>query len=176
MITTPLERCPGCAAILPHSNGPTHRYLGASSACWALYSALSGAGEPTLAPNPLRPLLVDAYAAQHPGTPSDQATQSVAVHLLALYGVLVRGMPPEKALWIRQRAVRLQGQPKHSRFGWLTPPSFAGSLTIVDIVEAPTPSERSERVTEYIHSVWQIWAKAHVGAVARWYEQFVEAD
>jgi len=176
MTHTLLEPCPGCGALLPPNNGPTHRYLGASAACWALYSALTGAGEPPLAANPLKVLLVDAYAAQHPGTPSDQATQSVAVHLLALYGVLVRRMPPEKALWIRQRAVRLQGQPKHNRFVWLTPPSFSGSLTIADIVEAPTPSARSERVVAYIHCVWEIWATDHTGTIARWYDLFVEGD
>ncbi|HLF87607.1 MAG TPA: DUF5946 family protein [Anaerolineales bacterium] len=80
--------CPGCRALLPDIDGPTHRYIGASPACWGIYTALTGGGEPPMAPAPSNTLIVDAYAAQHPGTPSPQSIQSVAVHLIALYGVL----------------------------------------------------------------------------------------
>ena len=79
-----LERCPDCGAVLPVLDGPTHRYLGASPACWATFSALNNAGDPPLAPGHLIPLITDAYAVQHPGVPSPQAIQSVAVHLLAM--------------------------------------------------------------------------------------------
>src|SRR5690606_37658695 len=119
---------------LPAGDGPTHRYIGASPACWAIFSALLNAGEPPLAPGPMNGLIGDAYAAQHPGTPSPQAIQSVAVHLLVLYGVLERGVAPDQALWIRQRALRDQTQSRRARFTWMTPPSFAGSLTVADIV------------------------------------------
>ena len=130
-----------------------------------------------MVPNPRKVLLVDAYAVQHPGTPSEQSIQSVAVHLLALYGVLERGMPPGKAVWIRQRAVRIiQGEPKHNRFVWLAPPSFAGSLTIADIVARPTPAARSEQASEYIQCMWKIWSALHADTIASWYEQFVEGD
>jgi hypothetical protein len=75
MPQAPLEPCPGCRAPLPPVDGPTHRYIGASPACWALYTALQSGGDPPLAPAPANALLVDAYAAQHPGAPSPQATQ-----------------------------------------------------------------------------------------------------
>lgn len=61
------ETCLDCRVVLPKFDGPVHRYLGASPSCWAMFSALSGAGEPPIAPGPLNALLVDAYAAQHPG-------------------------------------------------------------------------------------------------------------
>ena len=174
MTNPPLEHCPGCDARLPKSDGATHRYIGASSACWEIFAALSNGGEPPLAPAPLNDLLRDAYAAQHPGgTPSDQAIQSVAVHLLTLYGVLVRGVAPENALWIRLRGVRDGSIPKHKRFAWLTPPSFAETLTVVEIVQASTPEARTELATQYIKSIWATWAHEHEKTISEWYGRFI---
>jgi hypothetical protein len=167
---------PWLRGLLPKSDGPSHRYIGASSACWAIYSSLLNAGEPPLAPDPLNGLLVDAYAAQHPGTPSDQAVQSVAVHLLTLYGVLERGVASENALWVRQRALRGQAQSKRRRFAWLAPPSFAGSLTVADIVRETTEAARTEALKSYIRSVWSAWAQAYSETIADWYERFVIKD
>ncbi len=168
------ETCPDCGAVLPKFDGPTHRYLGASPSCWAMYSALNGAGEPPIAPGPFNALLVDAYAAQHFGVPSNQAIQSVAVHLLTLYGILERGVSIERAIWLRTRGLRDGSQPKHSRFVWLTPPSFADGLKIADIVAAPTPIARAERVKDYVHNVWSIWwATEHAGTLVQWYERYV---
>lgn len=168
-----LEPCPDCRALLPASDGPTHRYIGASAACWALYTALHNGGEPPLLPGATNALLVDAYAAQHPGAPSAQAIQSVAVHLLALYGVLERGVAPQNALWIRQQALSERRQPKLHRFAWLAPPDFAGTVTIADIVQQPTPAARSAHVRRYIDSVWGVWSAAHHDTVAGWYDRFV---
>ena len=173
------ETCPDCRVVLPKFDGPVHRYLGASPSCWAMYAAL-GAGEPPIAPGPLNALLVDAYAAQHPGplmhfsAPSNQAIQSVTVHLLTLYAILERGVPIERALWLRTRPLRDGSQPKHSRFVWLTPPSFADSLNIADIVAAPTPSARTARLADYVHSVWSIWWKTdHADTLGQWYERYI---
>lgn len=172
---TDMEPCPGCTALLPPSTGPTHRYIGASPACWELYSLLN-AGEPPLTPHPRNGLLVDAYAAQHPGVPSPQAIQSVAIHLLTLYGILMKGIADEQALWIRRRALRIQDQSKHGRFVWMEPPSFEGQLTIVDIVQAPTPDQRTEQLQSYVDTVWQTWSDRHLGTISDWYDQFVLPD
>ena len=170
-----MEPCPNCRALLPSHDGPTHRYIGASAACWALYSALN-VGDPPVAPTPYGALLVDAYAAQHYGIPSPQAIQSVAVHLLALYGVLEAGQPVEQAIWLRTRPLRDGKTAKHSRFHWLTPPDFTGSLTVADIVRAATPAERAGRMQRYVKSVWEIWAAQQRATVAQWYERYVLAD
>lgn len=173
---TSLEPCPDCRALLPPADGPTHRYIGASSACWTLYSNLLNGGEPPLAPSPYNTLLVDAYAAQHPGVPSDQAIQSVAVHTLTLYGVLERGVGMERALWLRLRPLREQRTTKRGRFHWLIPPSFADTITIADIVALPTPAARSEKVKAYVEQVWGCWAHAHRGTIATWYAAYVLPD
>lgn len=173
---TPFTPCPNCYALLPAVDGPTHRYIGASAACWELYTNLNNGGEPPLAPSSHNTLLVDAYAAQHHGVPSDQAIQSVAVHLLTLYGVFERGVPVEKALWLRRRGLREQKSGKRGRYHWLTPPSFAGSITIAAIVQLPTPSARSQKVKEYVEQVWAIWSKPHLSTIIRWYDAYIIPD
>jgi hypothetical protein len=156
--------------------GTTHRYIGASPSCWAVFASLVNAGEPPIAPAPLNTLLGDAYAAQHPGTASDQAMQSVAVHLLTLCGVLERGVAPEDALWIRQRALRDKQAKGRGRFEWLTPPSFRGSLNVADIARAPTPAARADQAQAYVRQVWQLWSELRGAAVAAWYDAFVIPD
>ena len=161
---------------LPPSAGPTHRYIGASAACWAIFTNLVNAGEPPLAPGSLNALIGDAYAAQHPGTPSVQAIQSVAVHLLTLYGVLKRDVAPDNALWIRQRALRDKPGVLHGRFQWLAPPVFAGNLTVADIARAATPTARTDRARAYVEQVWFLWSQAHLVTLVAWYERFVVPD
>ncbi len=170
------ERCPGCRAELPKLSGPTHRYIGASPACWRIFSDLLNAGEPPLAPAPTNALIGDAYAAQHPGKPSDQAIQSVAVHLLVLHGVLVRGVDPAKALWIRRRALREKGTPGWSRFRWLESPSFEGSPTVSDVARGPSPVERAASAREYVHGVWSLWEAEHGRTLSEWYDAHVIPD
>jgi hypothetical protein len=165
------EICPGCRAVLPHNDGPTHRYIGASPACWALYSALNY--DTPLAPTANNALIVDAYAAQHPGVPSDQSINSVAVHLITLYGILERGEPVEKALWMRQQAVSERNGPKRGRFHWLTPPDFRGSITIAEIVSQPTPEQRTALAVQYVMNIWQLWSQEYLSVVADWYGKYV---
>lgn len=172
----PNETCPDCGVVLPQvaDGETTHRYVGASPSCWQLFSYLLNAGEPPVAPGRLNPLLLDAYCVQHHGTPSPQAINSVAVHALVLHGVLVAGIAPNEALWIRRRALRESASKgKHERFHWLTPPEVGQMLTIADIVEAETSSARSEQLQAYVQSVWQAWSALHGDTLARWYAQYV---
>lgn len=151
----------------------THRYIGASGGCWELYAALHNGGEPPLFPAPTNALLVDAYAVQHPGTPSAQATQSVAVHLLTLYGVLRQGVGVDQALWLRRQAVRGDAPARHARYTWLTPPDLTGGLTVLDIVRGPDPAARTGLLHRYVQEVWARWEAAHGPTIARWYRQYV---
>jgi hypothetical protein len=172
MSRDPLEPCPGCRALLPPLDGPTHRYIGASPACWALYTAL-GVGEPPLAPAPMNGLLVDAYAAQHPGVPSPQSIQSVAVHLLTLHGVFAQGLGVERALWLRLETLQERTGSRRGRYSWLEPSDFTGSPTVAEIVREPTPEARSAAVARYVEGVYRAWASAHGATIAAWYATFV---
>ncbi len=172
-----IDLCPGCAVALPHSDGPVHRYMTAAPGCWALYTSLFSVGEPPLTGGPLLALHVDAYAAQHPGMPNDQAIQSVAVHLLTLHGIFERGQAVGRALWLRTRALRddkALGH-KHSRFTWLAPPSFAGKLNVAAIAAAPTPAARGALVERWIRQVYDTWAAAHEATITTWYDRYIGA-
>lgn len=173
-MSSPGDACPGCGARLPVVAGPTHRYIGASPACWAIFSALQNGGEPPLAPAPHLALLTDAYAAQHPGVPSPQSIQSVAVHLITLHGILTRGMAPAQALWLRQATLRGRERDRQPRFHWLTPPDLTQGITVADIVAGATPTARTDLVRRYVDEVWAAWSPHHA-TVAAWYARFVAA-
>lgn len=129
-----------------------------------------------MAPAATNALLIDAYAAQHPGTPSPQSIQSVAVHLLSLYSFFERGTDAGYALQVRQRALREQFGPKHSRFEWLDPPDLHGAITVADIVQQPDAESRTRMAAGYVESVWRLWSEAHKPTIAAWYESFVIPD
>jgi hypothetical protein len=140
-----------------------------------MFGALNSAGDPPLASGRLNPLITDAYAVQHPGTPSPQAVQSVTVHLLALYGILDLGLDPDRALDIRVRALQHGSTPKHARYHWLTPPENGYSLTIADVAAAETPLLRTETAARWIHHVWEVWS-IHRSQAAEWFQRYVYPD
>lgn len=117
---------------------------------------------------------MDAYAAQHPGTPSPQAIQSAAVHLLVLYGVLALGNPPERALWIRRQALSEAKGKRQGRYQWLEPPGFEGALSIADVAGAASPQARAGLAREYVHGVWERWQALHAATLAGWYRIYIE--
>lgn len=167
--------CTDCGAVLPVLDGPQHRYLGASAACWAVFSALNNAGDPPLAPGAHNGLITDAYAVQHPGEPSPQAIQSVAVHLLVLYAVFDQGLDPVQALDVRIRALGRYPDRKRDRFHWLTPPSSDYSLTIADVAAATTPEDRTATAERWIEEVWRAWS-IHRSRASTWFDLYVYPD
>lgn len=171
-----LEVCPDCGVKLPKMDGPTHRYIGGSASCWAMFANLANGGEPPVASALLNVLLVDAYAAQHPGRESPQATQSVVVHVLTLYGILERGYSPNRAVWMRTKPLQVKkGQNKHDRFEWLEPPDLTGRITIADIVAQPTPEARAEKMAEYVADVLAVWMESYGARIVDWFERYVVA-
>jgi len=88
---------PGCGGIFPDTDGPTHLYLGSSPGCWAVYSDVLAKEYGEYRYPEVHRLTVDAYAVQHPGTPSRRSIQSVAVHLISLYLMFERGLDAQKA-------------------------------------------------------------------------------
>ncbi|HEX2370073.1 MAG TPA: DUF5946 family protein [Acidimicrobiia bacterium] len=158
--------CPGCQVRLSDTGGPTHRYIGASPACWDLYTRLL-AGEPPMPPSRWSPLLVDAYAAQHPGDDSPQATQSVAVHLVVLTAVIAEDQPITDAVELRVAAVEvgraIGGYPK------LDPVPSGWDLVIADLVGAAASGELPP-LADYDTGVQQRWAALHGETIQGWYE------
>src|SRR5262249_15038775 len=142
MRNSPLSPCPGCGALFPDYDGPRHRYIGASAGCWALFSwSLANGGtdvhelvEHSRIPDSsvslpahddatlIESLWGDAYGVQHHGGNSPQAVQSVAVHLLDLYGI-ISGKTTRPG-WAIERALRVRGV-----FQKLSPPALGSALT-----------------------------------------------
>ena len=173
-----LEQCPDCGIQLPtypQDARPTHKYIGASASCWELFVNLNHASVPSLASYPGRGLILDAYCVQHHSVPSPAAIQSVAVHLLVLYGVFMRDVPLNRAQWIRERGVRPLKIHRHERYHWLTPPSQTDLLTIGDIVNGESPAERTAIAQKYVKQVSELWLSVHETAASEWYDKFIAA-
>lgn len=164
-----MSPCPGCCAELAPHDGPTHRYIGASAACWDRYGRLL-AGVPAIAPGSRSSLLVDAYAAQHPGTPSPQAIQSVACHLVTLEAVLTGRRGAGDGVRLRARAVE-RGRDGSVTYGWLEPRPTRWPATIVDVLEGRTPEDRAERLDRWVHGVWEAWSDIHGEVISSWTDQ-----
>lgn len=145
----------------------THRYIGASPACWDTYTRLL-AGDPPMVVSTLGSLLVDAYAAQHPGDDSPQATQSAAVHLVVLEAILGHGMALGLAVRVRVAAVEVgrqgDGYPK------LDPVPLSWELTIADVAEAESATERGLVANRYIRAVWEAWRDLHGPRIEEWHQ------
>lgn len=157
------ESCVGCGATVEKLDGPIHRYMTSAPACWARYGELLGglAVEPRA--QVTRIMCVDAYAAQHPGTPNPQAIQSVAVHLINMHGYLVLHGPVTVP-----RVVGHKGA-----FEWMKPPSFASARTVFDMPLHAADDAMANAAREWAKSVWEAWAPQH-GQIARWHAQYSE--
>ena len=153
-----LQPCVGCGAVVPDSDGPAHRYLGASPGCWRLYGEVLGREYVDYERfAPVHRLTVDAYAAQHPGTPSPKAIGSVGVHLVRLHLQLERGLPHDRA---NAAMLEISSRLKED-FVWLDPPASLGNVTVLDVLDAPDPDEHMARVRGWAASVWEAWAPHH---------------
>lgn len=157
----PATVCPGCLVSLPALATPTHPYIGASPACWALAGrALERCyGDPEC--GAILQVVVDAYACQHPGEPGRRSAQSVALHLMTLCVVLEDGADPRHGPVLHRRMLeRLQPR-------WLAPPTRRGHLTVGSLVEAGPSSAFVDATWAWARDVWVAW-KPHHGTVRRW--------
>ena len=183
-----LTPCPGCGVLFPPFEGPTHRYVGASAACWALFNWAVMMGGPDTSglvaqlriPEyparvpahrsalPLDALFGDAYGVQHHGEDSPQAIQSVAVHLLNLYGII--SGKTTRPRWPIGRAIRTRGV-----FHKLDPPALGSALTIRHLFPGGGVVSLVTR-SQYVVSVYEAWMVLHRSTVEQWYERYVVPD
>lgn len=169
---TTLIPCVGCGALVPDTDGPTHRYIGASPGCWQAYGELLargyGGGSDGPGYGPVHRLVVDTYAAQHPGVPGKQSSQSVAAHLFILCLVLERGVDPSFAT---RAIIHFVEKYKERGFEWVEPPPSLGDLTVLDVIGATSASDHNQRVMRWAKSVWEAW-KPHHDKVHAWADEF----
>ena len=163
-----LRPCPGCGALVPEMEGATHRYIGASSGCWAAFGEVSEKEYGDFRYARVHGLTVDAYFAQHPGEPTPQAVRSVAVHLVGLHLQMERDLLPEELYAVHKRVSSIAKERKEEVF-WLEPPASLGETTILYVLGASGPDEHAERVREWARSAWEAWSPHHE-TVRRWAE------
>lgn len=166
-MSTELRPCPGCGALVPDTDGPTHRYIGASPGCWAVYGKLSEKETGDFRYMRYHQMTVDAYCAQHPGEPSPQAIRSVAVHLVGLHLQLVEREPSTEGLYAARQRVASLGKKGKLDLVWLEPPASLGEVTVLDVLEAEDPAEYAKRAREWARVVWEAWSDYHETA-RRW--------
>lgn len=161
MPDAPLEVC-SCGASLPPVEGPTHRYMLSTPACWEAYGRLLAREyeDPTRWAN--HRFTVDAYAVQHPGIETPQARNSVGIHLSRLALIFERGWPLERA-----NDAMLAITAKKFDYPWLTPPTGFAGVTALDCLAAETAAEHLEAVHRWARAVWNHWSPHHA-TVRNW--------
>jgi hypothetical protein len=151
-----ITSCVGCGALLEEREGPTHRYMDSSPACWAIYGEVLAReySNPDLLE--IHRLSVDAYAVQHPGKESSSTINSAAIHLMRLCLLLEQGLDMRFA----NDAIQALASEKRS-FHWLTPPSSVGSVTVVDLWKTQSVEEHRMIANAWAMSAWKAWAPHH---------------
>ena len=128
-----------------------------SSGCWAAYGEVLAReyGNPALFARVHR-LTVDAYAVQHPGRPSRQSIQSVALHLVSLCLALEHGATSQEATLALREGTRAKG-----RYVWLSTPASLGSLTVADVLPAREATAHEVLVRQWAGAAWAAWSLHH---------------
>jgi len=161
-VTEPaLVACVGCGALVPDVTWPIHRYIGASPGCWSIYAEVYGGGLLPPLRAPYGALIVDAYAAQHPGVPGPQSTQSVWVHLIALQLVLEGGWATTRLIDLRKAVGEV-----FPDLPWLEPPPSMGEVTFPDL-DAASDGPLDDLAARWVEGVWNAWAIHHEVVRAR---------
>ena len=156
------EACPGCGARyapLPHDQ--THRYIGASSACWAAFGELLAREFQDVAYGRVHRHTVDVYSVQHPGTDERRQRQSVALHLIGLCHWLEHGLETPRLNAITQRLADVDRP-----WPWLPPPAEF-EMTVQDVLVARDGIQHGGLVRRWAETTWDAWAD-HRELIRRW--------
>lgn len=148
--------CYGCGLVVD-AEGVPHPYIGAAQGCWNIYGDILAKefGEYEY-PQPTHRLTVDTYAVQHPGVPGKKSIQSVNIHLLSLYFVLVKKIDGKKVTQMMGQI--LEANPD---FVWLDPPIPNGHIKVDHIKTAINLEDHILKVEEWAQDVWRCWYIKH---------------
>jgi hypothetical protein len=155
-------RCCGCGTDFADVAGPTHRYMLSSPGCWAAYGEVLARAYQDPLYFSIHRLMVDAYAAHHPGVDSPPARNSVGIHLSRLCLWFDAG-------WDLKQIDGAMGamSGKVRAYPWLTPPLTRTALSVADVRAATNPDKHRERVEQWARAVWENWRDQHA-TVREW--------
>lgn len=155
-VAVPESACPGCGLLLEESDGPTHDYIRASAACWALYGQLLARDYGEFGMPEEHKFIVDAYAAQHPGVDEPRARQSVGVHLIRLCLMLERDLPQRYATALMSRATN-----GGLHIPWFSPVTPLGTITARDVLAAEDRTQHFQLARRWGEDIWAAWGAQH---------------
>lgn len=156
------EQCVGCGKLLPVIDGPTHKYMLSSPACYAAFNQILAAEYSSQELMEVHRLTVDTYAVQHPGDPSDRrAVQSVGLHLARLFVQLESPRPPKET-----NQVMLDFASNKSSLIALKPPKQF-RVTAADIAPFAGTGLHAAKVKEWASTTWEDWS-AHHDYIREW--------
>jgi len=150
------QRCMWCKGVFSAIGGPSHAYMESTPACWAAFGRVIAREYSDQRYFSVHQLSVDAYAVQHPGVPSRQSIQSVAVHLVRLCLFLEHGLTPERA-----NHAMLAAAKQKARYQWLQPPDFLGELTVADVEATSSVNAHLDMVRRWAAQMWEVWSPHH---------------
>ena len=126
----------------------------ASPACWRSFSELLATCYGAVDRLDFRQLIVDAYAAQHPGEGRREQVQSVGIHLMTLCLFLEHGVDPSRGSELHQRMIR---RPNFHRIQ----PQGPTHLTVRHVPLAGPADGARQRAYEWSRAVWNLYADHH---------------
>jgi hypothetical protein len=156
VVPSPMEstQCPGCGVRQPHEEGPTHRYLTSSAVCWRAFGELLATCYGDENRLPFCQLVVDAYAAQHPGQGQREQVQSVGIHLMTLCMFLEHGVDPSRGSDLHRRMI---GRPTFHR---LVPRDVAG-VNLLHVPLEGSAEQARARAYDWSRAVWDLYSADH---------------
>jgi hypothetical protein len=152
MISRP---CPGCGGAFTDIDGPVHRYMTSSPACWRGFGELLAADYSSPERMAFHQVVVDAYAAQHPGSgTAPQQVRSVGLHLMTLCLFLDNGVDPALGATLHRKMVRKPAFRRLERSG-------SGALTWKHVPPEAPPAVARSAAYEWATGVWDTYRTEH---------------
>jgi len=149
--------CYGCNAVVEDIVGQAHKYIGATQGCWNLYGEVLAKEYMDYEYfEHVHRLTVDTYAVQHPGEPGKQSIQSVNIHLISLYAVLIKNLTGKEATKMIDKILA-----KKPEFEWLEPPIPNGQITVKDVAKAISKENHKKVVKDWAVNVFDCWYSKH---------------
>jgi len=152
--------CPKCGVNLPEYDGPTHRYFGASPACWAAYGKILEREYANQAFFKNHRMTVDAYALQHAVDGSPQAIQSVNIHLISAT-LIFKYKATANIVLHAMRDISKVAKTDSNLFKWLEPPDCVGAITVADITPLTQLNDHLSHIENWAKTSWQAWSQHH---------------
>ena len=147
--------CAGCGGAFADVDGPVHRYMTSSPGCWRGFGEILAADYTTPERMAFHQVVVDAYAAQHPGSGAlPQQVQSVGLHLMTLCLFLDSGTDPSLGTALHRRMV---DRPVFRRLERSGP----GSSTWAGVAAADGVEDARSAAYAWARDVWETYRGEH---------------